>query len=124
MNKSEITVAVLGASHKPERYSNRAIRLLKQHGYRVIPVHPVQKEIEGLSVVHSIKEIDCPVNTLTVYVGPDRSSQMIDDIVSLNPERVILNPGTESETLETALTKNSIPFLEACTLVMLQSGQF
>ena len=33
-------VAVLGASRKPARYSNQAVRLLKTSGYRVIPIHP------------------------------------------------------------------------------------
>jgi len=121
---NEPVVAVLGASHKPERYSNRAVRLLKQHHFRVIPIHPVQKEIEGIPVIHSLKKIDLPVNTLTVYVGPERMKDMIDDIITLNPGRVILNPGTESEPLKIALNENKIPFLEACTLVMLQSGQF
>lgn len=121
---SEVTVAVLGASHKPERYSNRAIRLLKEQGFKVIPVHPVRNEIEGLAVVSSLGEIDVPVHTLTVYVGPERSRGMVDDIVALNPERVILNPGTESEILKSAMSDSGVPFLEACTLVMLQSGQF
>ena len=120
----EHTVVVLGASHKPERYSNKAVRLLKEHGYRVIPVHPVREEIEGLSVVHQLSEVGDNIHTLTVYVGPERSKTMIDDIVALRPGRVILNPGTESDDLESALSGNKIPYLEACTLVMLQTNQF
>ena len=120
----EHTVAVLGASHKPDRYSNKAVRLLKQHHYHIIPIHPVRKEIEGLQVVKQLSDIGEKVHTLTVYVGQERSKTMIDDIVALRPGRVILNPGTESDDLESALSGNKIPYLEACTLVMLQTNQF
>lgn len=117
-------VAVLGASNKPERYSNQAIRLLKEKGYTVFPVHPKLEVIEGLDVVHSLKDIKDDVGTLTVYVGPKFVVPVIDDIVSLRPKRVVLNPGTESEPLETKLKENNIPIVKACTLVMLRTGQF
>lgn len=117
-------VVVLGASDKPHRYSHMAVLLLKEHGYPVIPVHPRLLKIEGFPIVPDLKAVREKVHTLTVYVGPQRIGPMIDDIVSLKPERVILNPGAESEELEKRLSEAGIPFLEACTLVMLNSGQF
>jgi predicted CoA-binding protein len=118
------TVAVLGASNNPDRYSNIAVRRLREAGHRVIPVNPALTEIEGLPVAQSLADINEPVDTLTLYVGPQRSVPMIDDILRLNPKRVIFNPGTESEELATALDRANIPHLEACTLVLLQTGQF
>lgn len=118
------TVVMLGASDKRERHSNRAIRLLKSEGYRVIPVHPILESIEGFPVVHSLKEIQEPVDTLTIYLSPERCRPLIDDIVALRPGRVILNPYTEFDEIKDRLTKAGIPFLEACTLVMLSTGQF
>ncbi len=117
-------VAVLGASIKPERYSNRAILMLKENGYPVIPVHPRLEEIEGFSVIPKLSNIKESVHTLTLYVGPQRSEPMIEDILALNPKRVIMNPGTESDLLENELNKNNIECLRACTLVMLQTKQF
>jgi predicted CoA-binding protein len=117
-------VAVLGASKKPDRYSNKAVLLLKEHGHTVVPVHPVEKQIEGLNVAPSLREVGGSVDTLTVYVGPQHIGPLIDEIVALKPGRVILNPGTESPELESALTENGIPYLEACTLVLLKTGQF
>jgi predicted CoA-binding protein len=117
-------VVVLGASPKPARYANRAIRDLLAGGYSVIPVHPKIKEIEGLPVVHTLRAIHGKVHTLTLYVGPERSRDLIDDIVRLNPGRVILNPGTESDELESRLHARHIACLHACTLVMLRTGQF
>jgi predicted CoA-binding protein len=117
-------VAVLGASHKPERYSNKAVRMLKDYGHSVIPVTPGRTVIEELPVVPSLDDIDQKVDTLTLYVGPERSAQLQDAIVALKPGRVIFNPGTESAALEQALTEAGIPWEHACTLVMLRTGQF
>jgi len=118
------TVAVLGASHKPERYSNQAVRMLKEYGHTVIPVTPGRAVIEDLAVVPELGGIEQPVDTLTLYVGPERSAQLRDAILALKPGRVILNPGTESASLEQALTEAGIPWEHACTLVMLRTGQF
>jgi len=118
------TVVVLGASNKAERYSNKAIRQLKQHHYRVIPVHPLLHEIEGIPVAKRLDQIQEKVDTLTVYLEPQKSQSLIASIVALRPGRVILNPGTESVELENRLSQNKIPCIKACTLVLLQSGEF
>jgi predicted CoA-binding protein len=124
MTQLDHHVAVLGASPKPARYANQCIRLLKQHGYRVTPLHPRFESIEDLPVVHELGAIDSTVDTLTLYVGAQGLAPMIDDIVRLRPGRVIFNPGTESEALQQALDAAGIEWFEACTLVMLKTGQF
>ena len=124
MNPKEHTVAVLGASPKEDRYSNRAIRLLKSKEYTTIPIHPKIEIIEDLPVIHSLGDIQSKVDTLTLYVGPERLQSMVDEIVALKPGRVIFNPGTESEFLQSRLRDENIPFVQACTLVMLQTNQF
>ncbi len=120
----EHRVVVLGASPKPARYANQALRLLSEKGYQVIPVHPRITEIEGLQVAHHLREIEQPVHTLTLYVGPQRSEPMIADILELHPARVIFNPGTESPLLQDRLKAHRIECIEGCTLVMLRTAQF
>ena len=117
-------VVVLGASSNPERYSNQAVRLLKDHGCRVIPVNPGGGEIYGLTVLKSLGEITVPVHTLTMYVNPAISGQAGPDILALRPERVIFNPGTENPELEELCRGNGIKTERACTLVLLRTGQF
>ncbi len=117
-------VAVLGASPKPARYSNQAVRLLLDHGYSVTPVHPNFEQIEGLQVAATLSDIERPVDTLSLYVGPERITPMIEEIIGLRPGRVICNPGTESKELQDRLDAEGIPWLEACTLVMLRLGVF
>lgn len=117
-------IVVLGASNKPHRYAYKAIKMLQEYGHHVLPVHPKLENIEGLVVKHHLSQIQSPVDTLAVYVGPQRITPLIDDIVKLNPARVILNPGTESDELELALLHNDISFVKDCTLLMLEHGRF
>lgn len=117
-------VAVLGASPKPTRFANQAIRLLQQFDYRVTPLHPTFETIEGLKVTPRLDAISDPVDTLTLYVGPRLLEPQVDAIVALRPGRVIFNPGTESAMVAQRLDEAGIQWLEACTLVMLRTGQF
>jgi len=117
-------IVVLGASNKPHRYAYKAIKMLQEYGHHVLPVHPRLENIDGLVVKHSLSQIQSPVDTLALYVGPQRIAPLIDEIVKLKPSRVILNPGTESDELELALLHSDISFVKDCTLLMLEHGRF
>lgn len=121
---SDRCVVVLGASPKPTRYSYSAVKQLDDLGYRVIPVHPKAHRIDRIPVTASLSSITEPVDTLTLYLGAERSHAMIDDILRLRPGRVIFNPGSESHELERHLKDHRIPFEHACTLVLLRTRQF
>jgi predicted CoA-binding protein len=117
-------VAVLGASPNPERYSNKAMRMLKKHGHEAVPVTPGHKEVEGTTAVASLAALPAPVDTVTVYVGPAHIGPLIDGIVAAKPRRVIMNPGAESPELAKRAQAAGIEVVEACTLVLLSTGQF
>ncbi len=118
------TVAILGASENPERFSHKAFYALKKHGHRPVPINPMIATIDGTPVVGTLKELDRHVDTLTMYVNPRVSSELKDDILALHPARVIFNPGSENAELEAELKNAGIRVVEACTLVLLQSNQF
>lgn len=122
-NKNE-TVVVIGASANPERYSNKAVRALLDHGHEVIPVHPAVREVHGLPVAASLEEVGREVDTVTLYVNAAQSSKLTDALLALHPGRVIFNPGAENPALRIALERENIECPEACTLVMLATGQF
>lgn len=117
-------VAILGASQKPERYSYKAFRMLKEYGHTPILVSPKFKELEGTLVHANLGEIKEKIDTLTIYVSPEISSGLKADILKLNPARVIFPPGSENPELEAALEKAGMHVLEACTLVLLRTNQF
>lgn len=118
------TVAVLGASPKPERYSHQAIQLLRQYGHAVIPVNPAQAEIAGLPVAASLSGIRQSVDTVTLYVSPSHQGTLEAQLKALKPQRVIFNPGTENPSLAARLREAGIATEEACTLVLLRTRQF
>lgn len=123
-NPVDRIVVVLGASDKSDRYSYRAVRELLSHGFKTIPVNPHLNELLGLPVIPSLKDINEGVDTLTVYISPKHSSALKDDILALKPQRVIFNPGAENAELEEALDHAGIPWLHACSLVLLSTGRF
>jgi predicted CoA-binding protein len=122
MNKE--TVVIIGASNNPERYSHRALLLLRKHGHEVVPVHPKLAEIEGIPVVADVSLITGSVDTVTMYVGAAISSGLQDKLITLKSRRIIFNPGAENAQLVDALQKAGIACEEACTLVLLNTGQF
>lgn len=117
-------VVILGASDKPERYSCKALKLLREHGHEVVLVNRGYTEIEGLPVVADIGDVTGEVDTLTVYVRPDVSNLLIDKIIKLKPKRVIFNPSTDNARLQMALDEAQIDWQSACTLVLLHTGQY
>lgn len=117
-------VVVIGASAKSDRYSNRAMKMLRDHGHTPIPVAPAVSEIEGYPAVSRPEDVDGPVDTVTMYVGPPRQAALLDGIIGLHPKRVIFNPGTENPDAYARLEAAGIEVEEACTLVLLRTGQF
>jgi hypothetical protein len=61
---------------------------------------------------------------VTLYLNPLNQKEYYDYIVSLKPKRIIFNPGTENEELYQIAKKNNIQTMEACTLVLLSTGQY
>jgi len=119
-----VIVAVLGASANPDRYSNKAIKMLMEAGHRVLPINTIGGEIEGIPVISTLADITTPVHTITVYVGQANIKALIPGIIASRPQRVIANPGAESMFLKAAVQAANIDYLEACTLVLLRTGQF
>ena len=122
--KSSETVAVLGASPKPDRYAFKAIELLKQYGHKPVPVNPAFDEILGERCYPGIAVASQPIDTVTLYLRAARSNPLIDEILAVKPRRIIMNPGAENETLAAKARDRGIEVIEGCTLVMLRTGQF
>ena len=120
----DYNVAVLGASSNPERYSYKAVKLLAEHDYCVFPVHPSKRPIDGIQCYASLGDIGREIDTISVYMSPRNSTPLIDQIIAANPRRVILNPGTENPELRERCQEAGIEVIEACTLVLLNTGQF
>ena len=118
------TVAILGASPKPDRYAYKAFEMLRQHGHRPVLINPAFADILGEKCYPRISEAPKPIHTVTLYLGEARSNPLIDEIIAAKPRRIIMNPGAENQALAEKAEEAGIEVVEGCTLVMLQTGQF
>jgi len=120
---SQKKTLVLGASTNPARYSYKAIKMLQRFGHPVVAVGRKEEELDGVAITKEQVGFE-NVDTVTLYLNPINQKEYYDYIVSLNPDRVIFNPGTENPELYDLLKKNDIEIEVACTLVMLSTNQF
>jgi len=123
-NNSKLTL-VVGATDNPERYAYRAVELLQAKGIPVVPTGIKKglvfgEEILDLRLKPALKEI----HTITLYLGPSNQVEWMDYLIGLRPKRIIFNPGTENFDFFSKAKAAGIEVLEACTLVMLTTGQF
>ena len=114
---------VLGASDNPIRYSYLAINKLAAHGHPVVAIGRKKTAVNTIEVMTGTPAQE-DIDTITLYLNPSNQVPYYDYILSLQPRRIILNPGTENPDLETLANEKGIETLEACTLVMLSTGQY
>jgi predicted CoA-binding protein len=114
---------VIGASNNPERYAYKATLSLLAKGHEVFPVGIRNGKIGDLQI-STERIIYENIDTVTLYVGPKNLPDWYDYILSLNPKRIIFNPGTENDALVVLANQKGIETIEACTLVMLSIGNY
>lgn len=114
---------IIGASNNADRYAYKAAASLLQHGHE-IEMLGLRNDVIFNQTIDTEKKSFENIDTVTLYVGPQRQEEYFDYVVSLKPQRVIFNPGTENPVFEALLTKNKIDFEIACTLVLLSIGRY
>lgn len=116
-------VLILGATNNPSRYAFLAAELLSAKGHSIFPVGIRKGEVFGKTIINS-KEIQENIDTVTLYIGPKIQEEWEHYILETKPRRVIFNPGTENDVLQTKLKNAGIEFENACILVLLRTGGF
>lgn len=114
---------VLGASIKPERYSYKAVVALVNHGHEVIPVGLRYGKIAGVEIKKGTPKVS-HIDTISLYLSARNQVGYYDYILKCMPKRVIFNPGTENQELQKLLDQRKIGYDQACTLVLLSTGQY
>lgn len=118
-------VAVIGASNDPSRYAYKCMVMLEEHGHRPLPVHPREEKVRGHKVTRKLGDLTGQkIDTITVYVNAAISDKYEADLLLVHPKRVIFNPGAENPKLQKKLQENGIEVENACTLVLLSTGQY
>ncbi len=114
---------VLGASLNPARYSHMAINRLVNNKHEVVAIGLREGKVAGIEIIKEKKLFE-DLDSITLYLNPQRQKEYYNYIVSLNPNRVIFNPGTENPELYQLLSENDIESEVACTLVLLSTNQY
>src|SRR5690606_13844922 len=121
--KNQKKTLVLGASPNPSRYSYLAVKRLNAHNHPIVAIGKRKGQI-GDTTITNEKVPHTDIDTVTLYLNPTNQKEYYDYLMSLNPKRIIFNPGTENEELEKMAREKGIQHIEACTLVMLSTNQY
>jgi predicted CoA-binding protein len=114
---------VLGGSTNASRYSFLAINKLVENHHPVMAVGLKEGFVNGVEILTDKPQFEA-IDTITLYLNSKNQEEYYDYILSLNPKRVIFNPGTENPELYSILQKNNIEVEVACTLVLLGTNQY
>ena len=114
---------VIGASDNPSRYSYLAIQRLRQHGHPVTGIGKKNTRVADVNIGTQPEPFP-DIDTVTLYINPVHQQAYYDYILSLQPRRIVFNPGTENPELEQLARKKGIETLAACTLVLLSTNQY
>ncbi len=117
--------AIIGATTNPSRYAFIAAERLVRHGHEIVPVGIKKGTVAGVEIldIRTYPKIT-GIDTLTLYLGPQNQPPWYDYLISLQPNRIIFNPGTENYEFQKMASKSGIETEEACTLVLLSMGAY
>jgi predicted CoA-binding protein len=115
---------VLGATPNTTRYAFMAAEMLTAYGHEVFPVGIKQGVVAGKAIEKKFPGPEAGIHTITLYIGPPHQPEWYDAILHSGARRIIFNPGTENEALQELAEAAGIETIEACTLVMLRTGQY
>lgn len=113
----------MGASSNPNRYSYLAIQRLRSLKHPVVGIGKRVGKVSDVEIITDHPPFEA-IDTVTVYLSALHQKQYYEYIMSLHPRRIIFNPGAENDVLSEMADKNGIKTLEACTLVLLSTGQY
>jgi len=116
---------IVGATTNKSRYAYMAAEMLTSYQHEIVPIGIQKGEVSGQQILEiqtkpSVGEVD----TVTLYIGPQHQPEHYDYLLSLKPKRFIFNPGTDNPEFEKMVEQSGAEAVQACTLVMLRTGQY
>ena len=112
---------VVGASSKSHKYGNKVLRCYQQNQHTVVPVNPVEKEIEGLACVASVSDLPDHVSSISIITPPQVTEKVIELAIAKGIKNVWMQPGAESAQAVAACKVAGVNVISdgSCVLVVL-----
>ena len=111
------TVAVVGASNHRQKFGNKAVRAYQSAGYKVIPINPNERVVEGIPTYASVVDVPETIDMVTVYVPPDIGIGLLDGFERKQIKEIWINPGAESDELMAESRRRKLNVIEACSII-------
>ena len=111
------TVAVVGASSDRQKFGNKAVRAFQAEGYRVIPINPNEREVEGLTTYASVLDVPERIDMATVYVQPEVGLRLLPEFEQKQIAEIWINPGADSDELLAEARRLKLNVIAACSIV-------
>ena len=111
------TVAVIGASSNRSKYGNKALRAFAHQGFRVIPINPHEREVEGYKAYASVLDVPDPIDMATVYVPADIGVKVVDEVARRGIAEVWLNPGADDPEVVARARELGLKTIQACSII-------
>jgi predicted CoA-binding protein len=111
------TVAVIGASNNRAKFGNKALRAFENQGYRVIPINPHEREVEGHKAYASVLDVPETIDMATVYVPGEVGVRVIDELAQLGVSEVWLNPGADDPEVVARARERGVRTIQACSII-------
>ncbi|MCD8554812.1 CoA-binding protein [Seleniivibrio sp.] len=106
------TVAIVGASNKPERASNGIMKFLMKNGYKCVPVNPIEKEVLGIPTVDCVEELDFEPDIVDIFRQSAFAAEVVREAAGKNAKLIWLQEGVESEEAKKIAAYANIPYVE------------
>jgi predicted CoA-binding protein len=111
------TVAVVGASSSRAKFGNKALRAFLAQGYRVLPINPNEREVEGLKTYASVLDVEGAIDMATVYVQPDVTLRLLDEFEQKGIPEIWVNPGAEDDAVMAEARRRRLNVFFACSII-------
>jgi uncharacterized protein len=111
------TIAVLGASSIRSKFGNKCVRAYQAAGYKVFPVNPHEREVEGLETYPRLADIGEPLDRISVYLPPPVTLEMLPEIAAAGAGEVWLNPGAADAAVVQEARRRGVPIVQGCSIV-------
>jgi uncharacterized protein len=111
------TVAIIGASSNRAKFGNKALRAFEKQGFRVVPINPHEREIEGHTTYASVLDFPDAIDMATVYVPGPIGVRVMDDLAKKGVPEVWLNPGADDDAVVSRAKQLGLKTVIACSII-------